>query len=70
MQQSPIQTFDTPQHVLLLVDMTTSLVNFPALSVAFTGATGNCFAFGTFAELLDLAFDVGVTPFFSTTDLQ
>jgi hypothetical protein len=39
--------------------MATSLVIFPSLSLAFTGAAGNHFAFGTFAELLDLGFDIG-----------
>ena len=39
--------------------MTTFLVNFPSLSLAFTGAIGNHLASGTFVELLDLGFDIG-----------
>jgi hypothetical protein len=57
----PSQTSDTQQSVLL-VGMTTFLVSFPSLSLAFTGAIGNRFAFGTFSKLLDLGFDIGAAP--------
>jgi hypothetical protein len=39
--------------------MADSPVIFPSLSLAFTGAIGNHFAFGTFPEILDLGFDIG-----------